>query len=79
MLQVQNNQKTLIQRAAEKLNIFYDYVLIDEFQDFREYDYELIISLSKVLSNVLLVGDYFQHSVSATKIQENHLSEKAKM
>lgn len=78
VLQVQNNQKTLIQRAAEKLNIFYDYVLIDEFQDFREYDYELIISLSKVLSNVLLVGDYFQHSVSATNNSGKPFKRKGK-
>ena len=47
------------------MNIFYDSVLIDEFQDFREYDYELIIKLAKYLDNVLLVGDYYQHSVSA--------------
>lgn len=35
-----------------------------EFQDFREHDYELIVKLSKCLKNILLVGDYYQHSVS---------------
>lgn len=39
--------------------------MIDEFQDFREFDYELIIKLAKHLNDVLLVGDYYQHSVSA--------------
>lgn len=38
--------------------------MIDEFQDFREHDYELIVKLSKCLKNILLVGDYYQHSVS---------------
>lgn len=56
---------SLIKRAASRLNLFFDYILIDEFQDFREYDYELIIRLAKYLDNILLVGDYYQHSVSA--------------
>lgn len=46
--------------------MFYDCVLIDEFQDFREHDYDLIIALAKQLNDVVLVGDYYQHSVSAT-------------
>lgn len=45
--------------------MFYDAVLIDEFQDFREYDYDVIMTLSKHLNDVVLVGDYHQHSVSA--------------
>ena len=44
--------------------MFFDAVLIDEFQDFRESDYEVIIRLAKLLTNVILVGDYNQHSVS---------------
>lgn len=64
-LQVKEGRDSLIKRAAARLNVFYDSVLIDEFQDFREYDYELIIKLAKLLNNVLLVGDFYQHSVSA--------------
>ena len=64
-LQVKEGRDSLIKRAAARLNIFYDSVLIDEFQDFREFDYELIIKLAKHLNDVLLVGDYYQHSVSA--------------
>lgn len=62
---VKKGRESLIKRAATRLNMFYDAVLIDEFQDFREYDYELIINLSKKLNDVILVGDYYQHSVSA--------------
>ena len=47
-----------MKRAAARLNLFYDYVLIDEFQDFREHDYELIMALTKQLKVVMLVGDY---------------------
>lgn len=61
---VKQGRESLIRTAAEKLNLFFDNVLIDEFQDFREYDYELIVKLSKYLTNIVLVGDYYQHSVS---------------
>ena len=64
-LQVKEGRDSLIKRAAARLNMFYDYILIDEFQDFREFDYELIIKLAKHLDDILLVGDYYQHSVSA--------------
>lgn len=62
---VKKGKDSLLKRAAERLNLFYDQVFIDEFQDFREHDYDLIIGLSKILNAVLLVGDYYQHSVSA--------------
>lgn len=63
-LQVKQGRESLVKRAAARLNLFYDSVLIDEFQDFREYDYDLIMGLAKLLKNVVLVGDYYQHSVS---------------
>ena len=66
VLQVKKKRESLIKRVATRLNLFYDCVLIDEFQDFREYDYELIMGLAKQLNDVVLVGDYHQHSVSAT-------------
>lgn len=63
-LQVKKGRESLVKRAAARLGLFYDAVLIDEFQDFREYDFELIMKLAKLLNNVVLVGDYYQHSVS---------------
>lgn len=66
VLQVKKKRESLVKRATARLNLFYDCILIDEFQDFREHDYELIISLAKQLNDVVLVGDYHQHSVSAT-------------
>jgi len=66
VMQVKAGRETLVNRIAARLNLFYDAVLIDEFQDFREHDYDLIITITKQLNNVILVGDYHQHSVSAT-------------
>ena len=65
-LQVKKGRDSLVKRATARLNLFYDYVLIDEFQDFRGHDYELIMALAKRLNSVMFVGDYYQHSVSAT-------------
>jgi len=61
---VKQGRESLIRTAAWRLNLFFDNVMIDEFQDFREYDYELIVKISKYLTNIVLVGDYHQHSVS---------------
>lgn len=65
ILQVKKGKFSLIKEVAAALNMFYDQIMIDEFQDFREYDFDLITGLAKHLDNILLVGDYFQHSVSA--------------
>ena len=65
VMQVKQNCESLVNRVTKRLNLLYDCVLIDEFQDFREYDYELIMALAKNLNEVILVGDYHQHSVSA--------------
>jgi len=65
ILNIKKRKESLINRLIERLNLFYDQIMIDEFQDFREYDYDLIVKLSKSLNNIVLVGDYYQHSVSA--------------
>lgn len=63
-LQVKCGKAALVVRAAERINLFYDEVSIDEFQDYRKHDFDLILKLSKALNSVTLVGDFFQHSVS---------------
>lgn len=55
----------IILKAIERLELYYDNLYIDEFQDFRKYDYKLlndIIKRSKL--NCYLYGDFYQHSVS---------------
>ena len=63
-LQVKCEKESLIKRAARRIELFYDALYIDEFQDFREHDYDLIVKLAKLLNEITLVGDYYQHSVS---------------
>lgn len=64
-LQVKNKDTNLIKRAVSRLKLFYDNILVDEFQDFRNFNYELLIHLAKLFEKVTFVGDFYQHSVSA--------------
>ena len=64
ILYVKEDKHKLVAKVADCINMFYDQVCIDEFQDFRAYDFDFIVSLAQKLNNVLLVGDYYQHSVS---------------
>jgi superfamily I DNA/RNA helicase len=64
ILYVKEDKHKLVAKVADCINMFYDQVCIDEFQDFRAYDFDFIVSLVQKLNNVLLVGDYYQHSVS---------------
>jgi hypothetical protein len=59
--------KNVFNEAIKNLHKFYDEIYIDEFQDFREYDYQFVNQLAKKFKNVTLVGDYYQHSVVANK------------
>lgn len=64
ILEVKCDGKPLVKEIIAALNLFYDEILIDEFQDYREKNYDLLMALVKGLNHVLLVGDYYQHSVS---------------
>jgi hypothetical protein len=65
IMRSKKNKQALISKASATINRFYDQIMIDEFQDFREDDFDLIVAFSKGVDNILLVGDYYQHSVSA--------------
>lgn len=79
VIQIKKGQESLAKRATTSINQFFDQVMIDEFQDFREYDYELIMTMAKYLDNILLVGDYYQHSVSATNNSGKPFKNKKKL
>lgn len=61
---VKNKRESLLKRSIKNLGVFFDKIYIDEFQDFREYDYEFLENLLKNFKKILVVGDYYQHSVS---------------
>lgn len=62
-----NNKKiSLLKYGCENINRFFDCIYIDEMQDFRENNWELLVEIIKNVNNIILVGDYYQHSVNAT-------------
>ncbi|MFS7398052.1 RNA helicase [Carnobacterium maltaromaticum] len=44
----------------ERISKYFDHVYIDEMQDLGAYDFDWMLSLSKVSSSVTLVGDFYQ-------------------
>ncbi|MEA4939694.1 MAG: hypothetical protein VB091_08935 [Christensenella sp.] len=65
ILKVCKKNKSLIEKISDYLNRFFDYIYIDEFQDFREEDFLLIKEMFARIENISGFGDYYQHSVSA--------------
>lgn len=62
---VKEGRLSLLKDAAAALEMFWDRVLVDEFQDFRGHDYDFLVGVCKKHPNVTFVGDYYQHSVAA--------------
>jgi len=59
------NKVSLLPIVLKRINKFYDSIFIDEYQDYRNEEYELLSSIIQGFSgDILLVGDYYQHSVS---------------
>lgn len=62
---IMKNNGTLLPAVLKRTNKFYDALFIDEYQDYRNEEYELLSAIIQGFGgDVLLVGDYYQHSVS---------------
>ncbi|MEG2013728.1 MAG: AAA family ATPase [Oscillospiraceae bacterium] len=59
------NSDTILPAVLERTNKFYDAIFVDEYQDYRNEEYQLLsVIIQDFGGDVFLVGDYFQHSVS---------------
>ena len=81
ILKTKNKNISLIDIGCSNINKFFDNIYVDEMQDFRENNWNLLVEIIKRVNNILLVGDYYQHSVSATnnhgepfQIKKNYIS-----
>lgn len=62
---IMKNNGTLLPAVLKRTNKFYDALFVDEYQDYRNEEYELLSAIIQDFGgDVLLVGDYYQHSVS---------------
>lgn len=50
-----------------RLDKYYDYLLIDEVQDFAGYDFNLLLNILPNKCNSICVGDFFQHTYDTSK------------
>jgi DNA helicase-2/ATP-dependent DNA helicase PcrA len=50
----------------QRLEKYYDCLYIDEVQDFGGHDFNLLSEISKCNIEILLVGDFFQHTFSTS-------------
>lgn len=67
-LVIKTNDKkkfSIIEHSCNNLNKFFDKIYIDEVQDFREDNWKVLLEIIKRANNILMVGDYYQHSVNA--------------
>ncbi len=56
----------LLNTAINNFKLFYDNIYVDEFQDFREYNFDIIKTMIKLFPNIFLVGDFYQHSLAGS-------------
>lgn len=57
----------VLQDINKRLEKHYDFLLIDEVQDFAGQDFNLLESMCKSNIKVLLVGDFYQHTFDTSR------------
>lgn len=63
-----------VRKVSERIEKFFDLVLIDEVQDFAANDFNLLCELAKTNVSLLLVGDFYQHTFKTSidgNVQKN--------
>lgn len=60
-------EKKVIEYIQQRLSKYFDYLFIDEVQDFAGHDFNLIKNLSSSTLNILLVGDFYQHTFDTSR------------
>jgi len=54
--------KDILSDINSRIEKYFDYIYIDEIQDFAGHDFNLLKSIAKANCEILFVGDYFQHT-----------------
>jgi len=59
--------KGILGEVRSRLEKYFDVLLVDEVQDFAGHDFNFLKELAKINLNVLLVGDFFQHTYDTSR------------
>lgn len=57
----------IIEKIINRIEKYFQYLYIDEIQDFAGHDFNFIKSLEKCNINILYVGDYYQHTFDTSR------------
>jgi ATP-dependent exoDNAse (exonuclease V) beta subunit len=60
-------EKNLYNNIQKRLEKYYQYLYIDEIQDFAGHDFNLLKCISQSNVNILYVGDFFQHTFDTSR------------
>ncbi|MGR3972699.1 DNA helicase UvrD [Shewanella sp. 1180_01] len=56
-----------VSEISERIEYFFDFLCIDEVQDFAANDFNLLCALSKTKVEINLVGDFYQHTFDTSR------------
>lgn len=59
--------KGCIQELVSRIERYFDVVCVDEVQDFAGHDFNLLIQLSHAKVDMLLAGDFYQHTYDTSR------------
>ena len=57
----------VVSDVMERIECFFDLVCVDEVQDFAANDFNFLCSLADAKSEMLLVGDFYQHTFDTSR------------
>ena len=66
-LTINSNNVAFDNSYLDRIDKFFDYVFIDECQDFESDDFKWMLSLSDLKADVFLLGDFYQKTFSTSK------------
>lgn len=56
-----------IDDIIKRIEKYFNFIYIDEIQDFASHDFNLLLNLIKTNCNILLVGDFYQHTFDTSR------------
>ncbi len=66
--------ETIIENVKKRTEKYFDYLLFDEIQDFAGHDYNFLLHLFTGNFNLLLVGDFYQHTFDTSRDKQTNKS-----
>jgi hypothetical protein len=60
-------ETNILEKVKESLSMHFDYLYVDEVQDFASNDFNLLLELTSSDIKTLFVGDFFQHTFDTSR------------